>query len=102
MEYVEKLSKRIKELMDQNNYSRHYLATLAEISENSLNDILTCKAKSPYLVTIQSLAIAFGMSLSEFLNTDELNQTELKHLRKLKVSKKYFNKEKQPLHVSNE
>lgn len=94
MDYVEKLAKRIKELMKQHNYSRHYLATLAEISENSLNDILTGKTKSPYMVTIQSLAIAFEMSISEFLNTEDLNQVQLKHLRKLKVSKKYYHKEK--------
>lgn len=80
--------------MKQRNYSRHYLATLAEISENSLNDILTGKTKSPYMVTIQSLAIAFEMSIAEFLDTEDLKKVELRHLRKLKVSKKYFKKDK--------
>lgn len=88
MEYIERLSLRIKALMDERNYSTNYLANLAEISENSLGDILKCITKSPHLVTIQSIACAFGMTIAELLDTEEMNKVELKHLRKLKISKK--------------
>ena len=84
MEYNKLISMRIQQLNRERNYSLNYLATRAEVSRSTLDNIVECRIKSPSLITIHSVAIAYDMSIPEFLNFESMSGVTLKDLRRNK------------------
>ena len=82
--YGKTLANRILGLLDEHNITVYRLHTLSEISDNSLEKLVQGKTKNPKLSTIHAIAMAFNMSVSEFLNFQEMDDITYADLRKLK------------------
>ncbi len=73
MEYSEIYVKRIRLLCEQRGFSINKLATMSDVKQSTLDNIVRGNTKNPQVKTLHKLAIAFNMTLSEFLDFDELN-----------------------------
>ena len=47
---------------------------MSNVKQSTLDNIVRGNTKDPRIKTLHKLAIAFNMTLSEFLNFDELNE----------------------------
>jgi len=74
LKYDEMLVHRITDLCNERNYSINYLATISGVSHSTLDSIMHGSSQNPKLKTIHRIALAFNMSLSEFLNYEEFNE----------------------------
>ncbi len=73
MEYSEIFVKRIRKLCKDRNIAINKLATMSDVKQSTLDNIVRGLTKNPRVMTLHKIAIAFNMTLSEFLNFEELN-----------------------------
>jgi transcriptional regulator with XRE-family HTH domain len=73
MEYSEIYVKRIRSLCKQRGIAINKLATMSDVKQSTLDNIVRGLTKNPRVKTLHKLAIAFNMTLAEFLDFDELN-----------------------------
>ena len=73
MEYSEIYVKRIKSLCKQRGIAINKLATMSDVNQSTLDNIVRGITKDPRVKTLHKVAIAFNMTLAEFLDFDELN-----------------------------
>lgn len=73
MEYSDIYVKRIRSLCKQRGIAINKLATMSDVKQSTLDNIVRGLTKNPRVKTLHMLAIAFNMTLSEFLDFDELN-----------------------------
>lgn len=74
MDYSEIYVRRIRELCKQRGIAINKLATMSDVKQSTLDNIVRGLTKNPRVKTLHKLAIAFNMTLSEFLDYDELNE----------------------------
>ena len=73
MDYSDIYVKRIRSLCKQRGIAINKLATMSDVKQSTLDNIVRGITKNPGVMTIHKLAIAFNMTLAEFLDFDELN-----------------------------
>ena len=73
MEYSELYVKRIRKLCKDRKIAINKLATMSDVKQSTLDNIVRGLTKNPRVKTLHKIALAFGMTLSEFLDFDELN-----------------------------
>lgn len=73
MDYSEIYIKRIRSLCKQRGIAINKLANMSDVKQSTLDNIVRGITKNPRVKTLHKLAIAFNMTLSEFLDFDELN-----------------------------
>ena len=73
MEYSEIYVKRIRSLCKQRGFAINKLATMSDVKQSTLDNMVRGITKNPSVKTLHKLAVAFNMTLSEFLDFDELN-----------------------------
>ena len=73
MEYSKIYVKRIKQLCKQRGISINKLSTMSDVKQSTLDNIIRGLTKNPRVKTLHKISIAFNMTLSEFLNFEELN-----------------------------
>lgn len=73
MDYSQIYVKRIRSLCKQRGIAINKLATMSDVNQSTLDNIVRGLTKNPRVMTLHKLAIAFNMTLSEFLDFDELN-----------------------------
>ena len=73
MDYSEIYIKRIRSLCKQRGIAINKLATMSDVKQSTLDNIVRGLTKNPRVKTLHKLAIAFNMTLAEFLDFDELN-----------------------------
>ena len=73
MDYSEIYVKRIKSLCKQRGIAINKLATMSGVNQSTLDNIVRGITKDPRAKTLHKVAIAFNMTLAEFLDFDELN-----------------------------
>lgn len=64
---------RIRSLCQKRGISINKLATMSGVKQSTLDNIVRGITKNPRVKTLHKIAITFGMTLSEFLDFDELN-----------------------------
>ena len=74
MEYSEIYVKRIRSLCKQRDIAINKLATMSDVKQSTLDNIVRGLTKNPRVKTLHKIALAFNMTLSEFLDFDELNE----------------------------
>lgn len=74
MDYSDLYVKRIRELCKQRGIAINKLATMSGVRQSTLDNIVRGLSKNPRVKTLHKLAIAFNMTLSEFLDYKELNE----------------------------
>lgn len=73
MDYSDIYVKRIRSLCKQRGIAINKLATMSDVKQSTLDNIVRGLTKNPRVKTLHKLALAFNMTLAEFLNFDELN-----------------------------
>lgn len=74
MEYAEIIIQRIRSLCDKRGISINALAKMAGMKQSTLDNIVRGITKNPGVKTLHKIALAFGMTLAEFLDFAELNE----------------------------
>jgi len=73
MDYSDIYVRRIRSLCKQRGIAINKLATMSDVKQSTLDNIVRGLTKNPRVKTLHKLAIAFNMTLAEFLDFDELN-----------------------------
>lgn len=73
MDYSELYVKHIRRLCKERGIAINKLATMSDVSQSTLDNIVRGLAKNPRVKTLHKIALAFNMTLAEFLDFDELN-----------------------------
>lgn len=64
------VAKRILDLCGENNITVNKLSTMSAVTQSTVNDIVNGKAKNIGIVTIKKLCDGFGITITEFFDTD--------------------------------
>lgn len=73
MEYSNIIIRRIRSLCAERGISINKLAAMSDVKQSTLDNIVRGLTQNPRVMTLHKIALAFGMTLSEFLDFDELN-----------------------------
>lgn len=73
MEYSEIYVKRIRELCRRRGITINRLAAMSDVKQSTLDNIVRGLTKNPRVKTLHKIALAFNMTLAEFLDFEELN-----------------------------
>ena len=74
MEYSEVYVKRIRDLCKERGIAINKLATMSGVGQSTLDNIVRGITKDPRAKTLHKIALAFNMTLSEFLDFELLNE----------------------------
>ena len=74
MEYYEIYIKRIRKLCKERGIAINKLSVMSDVKQSTLDNIVRGITKNPRVKTLHKLALAFNMTLAEFLDFDELNE----------------------------
>ena len=67
---------RILELLGEHKMSIHKLAMESAVAPSSIKNILYGKSQNPGIVTLKMLCDGFGITLTDFFNTEEFKNLE--------------------------
>ena len=73
MAYSDLYVVRIHNLCKERGISINKLASMSNVKQSTLDNIVRGNSKNPRVKTLHKLALAFNMTLAEFLDFDELN-----------------------------
>ena len=73
MAYADLYVQRIRQLCQKRGISINKLAVMSDVKQSTLDNIVRGLTRNPRVQTLHKIAIAFGMTLSEFLDFPELN-----------------------------
>ncbi len=73
MDYSQIYVDRIRSLCKQRGFAINKLATMSDVKQSTLDNIVRGVTKNPRVKTLHKLAIAFNMTLAEFLDFETLN-----------------------------
>lgn len=73
MDYDQLYVMRIRSLCKKRGISINRLAVMSDVKQSTLDNIVRGITKNPRVKTLHKIAIAFGMTLAEFLDFEELN-----------------------------
>lgn len=76
MEYGQIYVKRIRQLCKTRGIAINHLATMSGVKQSTLDNIVRVNTRNPRVKTLHKIAIAFNMTLAEFLDSPELNDYE--------------------------
>jgi len=74
MEYSELYVRRIRKLCKERNIAINKLATMSDVKQSTLDNIVRGLTKNPRVKTLHKIALTFNMTLAEFLDFTELNE----------------------------
>lgn len=74
MDYSELYINRIRELCKKRDIAINKLATMSDVKQSTLDNIVRGLTKNPRVKTLHKIALAFNMTLAEFLDFAELNE----------------------------
>lgn len=73
MNYSDIYVRRIRSLCKERGIAINKLATMSDVKQSTLDNIVRGLTKNPRVKTLHKVAIAFNMTLAEFLDFNELN-----------------------------
>ena len=73
MDYSALYVMRIRQLCKQRGIAINRLATMSDVKQSTLDNIVRGLTKNPRVKTLHKIAIAFNMTLAEFLDFQALN-----------------------------
>ena len=75
MTYSDVIRRRLEYLIDQRGITVNRLATLSEITQSTVENIVHGKTRNPKLKTLHRLACGLDMTVSELLDFPEMDET---------------------------
>lgn len=76
MNISDAVASRILELCKENNLTVNKLSTLSGVTQSTVNDIVNHKAKNIGIVTIKKLCDGFGITITDFFETERFKNLE--------------------------
>lgn len=73
MNYSDIFVNRIKSMCKKRGISINKLSVMSGVKQSTLDNIVRGLTKNPGIMTIHKIALAFNMTLAEFLDFEELN-----------------------------
>ena len=73
MSYHDLLIQRIRTLCNERGIAINKLATMSDVKQSTLDNIMRGLTKNPRIKTLHKIALAFNMTAAEFLDFKELN-----------------------------
>lgn len=73
MDYAAIIVNRIKALCQKRDWSINKLASVSDVKQSTLDNIVRGLTKNPGIKTLHKIALSFNMTLSEFLDFEPLN-----------------------------
>ena len=73
MEYANIYIRRIRKLCRERGITVNRLAVMSDVKQSTLDNIVRGLTRNPRVKTLHKIALAFNMTLAEFLDFDELN-----------------------------
>lgn len=73
VDYSEICVKRIRSLCRERGIAINKLANMSDVKQSTLDNIVRGLTKNPGVKTLHKIALAFNMTLAEFLDFPELN-----------------------------
>ena len=74
MEYYQIIAGRIAALCKERGFSINRLATMSNVKQSTIDNIMHGASKNPGIQTLHKIALTFNMTVSEFLDFSELNE----------------------------
>ena len=74
MEYSDLYVQRIRKLCKERGIAINKLATMSDVKQSTLDNIVRGLTKNPRVKTLHKVALAFNMTLADFLDFKELNE----------------------------
>lgn len=74
MDYADLYVRRIRKLCSERKIAINRLATMSNLNQSTIDNIVRGLTKNPSAKTLHKIALGFGMTLAEFLDFDELNE----------------------------
>ncbi len=74
MDYADIFVARIRQLCQERGIAINKLATMSNVKQSTLDNIVRGITKNPKIRTLHKIAIAFNMTVSDFLDFRELNE----------------------------
>ena len=74
MDYSDIYVQRIRKLCVERRIAINKLATMSDVRESTLDNIVQGNTKNPRVKTLHKIALAFNMTLAEFLDFEALNE----------------------------
>jgi len=75
MQYSEVVSERIKKYCNEKNITINKLATLSGMKQSTIENIIKNNTKNPSLRSLHRIAQGLDITLSEFFDFPEINET---------------------------
>lgn len=75
MTYSDAIRKRLTNICKEKNITTNKLATLAGITQSTIQDLMTGKTTNPKLKTLHKIAVGLNMTVSELLDFPEMNES---------------------------
>lgn len=73
MSYHDLYVRRIRALCNERGIAINKLAAMSDVKQSTLDNIMRGLTKNPRVKTLHKIALAFNMTLAEFLDFNELN-----------------------------
>lgn len=73
MNYSDLYVNRIRQLCKERGLSINKLAAMSDVKQSTLDNIMRGLTRNPRVMTLHKIALAFSMTLAEFLDFKELN-----------------------------
>lgn len=74
MEYYQIIANRIIALCKVRRLSINRLASMSNVKQSTIDNIIHGASKNPGIQTLHKIALTFNMTVSEFLDFPELNE----------------------------
>ena len=74
MEYYQIIADRIAALCKERGISINKLASMGNVKQSTIDNIMHGASKNPGVQTLHKIAMAFNMTVSEFLDFPTLNE----------------------------
>lgn len=75
MTYAEAIANRMAQICKQKHITLNKLATISGLTQSTLDNIAKGSTKNPTLRTLHRIAVGLNMTVSEFLDFEEMNET---------------------------
>ena len=73
MKYSELYIQRIRDLCGERGIAINKLATMSGVSQSTIDNIVRGVTENPRIKTLHKIALAFNMTICEFLDFEQLN-----------------------------
>ena len=74
MEYYQIIASRISALCKERGLSINRLATMSNVKQSTIDNIMHGASRNPGIQTLHKIALTFNMTVAEFLDFPELNK----------------------------